>query len=175
MGCCCSTNSSNYERVPLNSDLDELNASRRASGLSHARRNVKDEVELAAKFFLRSKPGLVLERRCDGIGNRARKEFFTVKSQTGTGSSSYLLMTMVEKPKECAIPLETENGRYALEQILTGIRSHFVYPTVGVDFVEEKKLVVVFRELQSKGSLRDLLFQSKWSKSYEEKYTTKKV
>jgi PX domain-containing protein kinase-like protein len=76
--------------------------------------------------------------------------------------------------KECVIPLETETGRYALEQILTGIKSHFVYPTIGADYIEEKKLVVVFRDVESKGTLRDLLFQSKWSRLFSEKYTTKR-
>lgn len=70
--------------------------------------------------------------------------------------------------------LETQISRYAFVQIVTGLRSHFVYPTVQADFVPEKQLAVCCREVSSKGSLRDVLHQAKWSRPAEEKYQTNK-
>lgn len=128
-----------------------------------------DDVTLAARFYLRSKPGMSLDAYLQGIGQRPRKHMFSVKA-----NGAALLMTMVEKPRECALALDTEHGRFVFEQIMTGLKSHFVYPTIAADYVEDKRMAVVFREVQPKGSLRDLLFQAKWSRTFDEKYATKR-
>jgi PX domain-containing protein kinase-like protein len=62
--------------------------------------------------------------------------------------------------------------RNIFSDVLVGIRSHFVLPTVDAEYVEEKKMAVVFRRIL-KGSVRDVICNSKWNQSYARKYGRK--
>lgn len=142
MGSCCSAEpSAQYERVPLhNPDRPGRAPSGQVSGPT------PEELALLVRFYLRSLAGLTLQSALPDIGARARKHYFSV-AQAGGGP---VLLTLVARPRECALALEREGTRFAFQQLLTGVRSHFVYPTLGADYLEERRMAVVWRPLQPK-------------------------
>ncbi len=115
---------------------------------------------LAARFYLRGK-AFALEEQLEKVGSRQEKNWFVVRSTT---TREELLMTVTFT--------DLKIDRNMFSDILVGMRSHFVFQTVDAEYVEEKKMAVVFRRIV-KGSVRDILCNAKWSQSYARKYGRK--
>jgi hypothetical protein len=147
-----------YERLPLYNELDMREQRKRPS-----EEQVKDEALLAARFYLRGKAFTLVEHH-DKAGSRRNKHFFTVKANA---DGSTLLMTITFG--------ELRMDRNIFADVLVGLRSHFVLTTVDAEYVEEKKMAVVFRRPMGKGSIRDLLCNAKWSQPYAHKYGSRKA
>ena len=95
----------------------------------------------------------------ENVGRRRGKEYFTVKGPRG----EMYVMSMARCDR-------FQVQRDLFEQIMTGLRSHFVLATLDADYVEEKNLVVIFRRMQPKGSLRDLIYRAKPMHPFSHKY-----
>ena len=150
--------SPDYERLPLYNELDIRYEKKKPSD-----DQVRDEALLAARFYLRGKAFSLVEHH-DKIGSRRNKHFFTVRSND---DGQIFLMTIVFS--------DLRMDRNIFADIVVGLRSHFVLATVDAEYVEEKKMAVVFRRVMAKGSVRDLLCNSKWSQPYSYKYGGKKA
>jgi hypothetical protein len=155
MGCSWCRPQRDYERLPLYNEIDLRYEKKKPSD-----EEVKDEALLAARFYLRGK-AFTLEQQLEKVGSRREKHWFIVRSTT---TREELLMTITFA--------ELKIDRNIFTDVLGGMRSHFVLTTVDAEYVEEKKMAVVFRRIM-KGSVRDLLCNAKWSQPYARKYARK--
>lgn len=112
------------------------------------------------RFYLRGK-AFSLEEQLDKVGSRREKFWFVVRSSS---TREELLM--------CITFADVKIDRNIFADVLLGVRSHFICEPVAAEYVEEKKMAVVFRRIV-KGSLRDIICNSKWSQPYARKYGRK--
>jgi len=103
----CTFRSTQYERLPLYTDLETIHGKR-----APKQKDVDDDALLNASFYLRSLPKLSVKSALNGIGRRPGKHFFLVSSERGD-----LLMTTTPKGPKCRLSLATENGKYAFAQV----------------------------------------------------------
>lgn len=148
----CGERKPDYERLPLYNDLEMRYEKKKPD-----EEKVQQDAVLAARFYLRGKTYNFVEP-LEHIGRRKQKHFFLVKSADG--------QQMVMSMTQCEDAVE----RFSAIQLVTGVRSHFVEPAVDADYVEDKKMFVCFRPVHAKGSLRDIIHESKWKAPYERKY-----
>lgn len=141
MGNCCSSSSGasplEYERLPL------YNSS--SSNTSNSSKSSEDDALLAARFFVRGRD-MTVQGQLSEAGRRRGKRLYGVRS----GDGAQLLMCSSEVGSACGLQLSSEANRYALQQLLTGLRSHFVYPTLDAAYVPDRNTLITFRRVAPK-------------------------
>mmetsp|Transcript_14963 Transcript_14963/g.20924 ORF Transcript_14963/g.20924 Transcript_14963/m.20924 type:complete len:511 (+) Transcript_14963:82-1614(+) len=114
--------------------------------------NLKSDDEvLLAQMYIRSSFVNFKNPEVFPPAHRPEKNYFIVEA-----GKEQALMTMIPVGKNC--PMITELNRASLFKVLKAIDHPFIWKTTEVDYHKEKNVVVVFRPLCPKGSIKDIIF-----------------
>eukprot|EP01124_Arcella_intermedia_P013459 TRINITY_DN19877_c0_g1_i1.p1 TRINITY_DN19877_c0_g1~~TRINITY_DN19877_c0_g1_i1.p1 ORF type:complete len:282 (+),score=48.26 TRINITY_DN19877_c0_g1_i1:55-900(+) len=127
----------------------------------------RSEAWYDAQYYVRSFPKCKLLDQVDlwEMGCRKEKTHFLIKYE---GDSC--LFTMVPPGDECVFPLRTESGRLNFRKVLTLIEHPFIHKTRVTDFWLDQGKAVIFSNYSEEGSLRDVLYKSKPTQKFAQKY-----
>eukprot|EP01096_Ripella_sp_DP13-Kostka_P006590 TRINITY_DN2377_c0_g1_i1.p1 TRINITY_DN2377_c0_g1~~TRINITY_DN2377_c0_g1_i1.p1 ORF type:complete len:272 (-),score=84.63 TRINITY_DN2377_c0_g1_i1:239-1054(-) len=123
---------------------------------------------LNAQLFLRSSNYRMVNELVS-IGRRSDKFYFQV-----TDKSTKVLMSMSSKAEESKLPVNVTSIRNDICDLLMNLKHSLIYPTRHAEFLQGRELLVIFRDLNSNGSLRDIIYDVKPTLPTQEKYRPKK-
>jgi len=125
-----------------------------------------EEISMAARMYIRatefSDPRLL-----ENIGWRKGKFFVQVDTKE---KGKTLIMTISPVAADCEW-FSTDNNKMAFSKFMLSMRNPFILPCVSAEYHKDRTVLVVLREYNKKGSLRDYIHNSKPKEIYQEKYT----
>lgn len=127
---------------------------------------LRDEAWMSCQFYMRSNPQYESVQRMENIGCRIGRHWFRVKDSL-TKQENVLTITQVNPNIPIPFSLST---RRTLRDFFTILKHPYIFPTTDIDFVIDQKLIVFVQPLSTRGSLKDYIFQTRFTGSYEEKY-----
>lgn len=126
---------------------------------------LRDEAWMSCQFYMRSNPQYDSVQRMENIGSRFGRHWFSVKDSMNKEN----VLTITQLCSNIPIPFSSSTRR-TLKELFSILKHPYIFPTTDIDFVIDQKLVVVVQPVASRGSLKDYIFQKRYSGSYEEKY-----
>lgn len=134
------------------------------------RKKLKDEERdtalLNCSFYLRSTGRYTLIDHLPEIGSRLEKHWFLTKDKGAKGEK---LLNMLKKGSNMPINFNKASKK-VLSEFFIIIQHPYVYPVDDVDFVLEQDLIMFLHSYNSKGSLKDLIYNSHCCEGWHGKY-----
>ncbi|KAK3800726.1 hypothetical protein RRG08_003131 [Elysia crispata] len=128
---------------------------------------VRDTVYMSCQFYLRSHPNYKNMQQLKDLGSRIDKHWFLVMDvQT---NKEYMLSCMPYNPK-MTVPF-TLNTCKTMKHLFSLLQHPHVFPTNDFDFSLEQNMVFVFQPVSLRGSLKDVIYQCRYSESWYSKYS----
>ncbi|VDH93974.1 PX domain-containing protein kinase-like protein, partial [Mytilus galloprovincialis] len=126
---------------------------------------LRDEAWMSCQFYMRSNPQYDSVQRMENIGSRFGRHWFSVKDSMNKEN----VLTITQLCSNIPIPFSSSTRR-TLKELFSILKHPYIFPTTDIDFVIDQKLVVVVQPVASRGSLKDYIFQKRYSGSYQDKY-----
>ncbi|XP_023713698.1 slowpoke-binding protein isoform X2 [Cryptotermes secundus] len=131
-------------------------------------RKARERAQNACQHYLRSCPRYTLLYHLNDIGSRVDKHWFVVRD---TSMKTERLLTLVPLSPNCAIECNPSTRGTILELFLA-LQHPYIYPVLDLDFrdVSGQTFVVLVLPFNNKGSLKDLIYKSRWQEDWRQKY-----
>ncbi|CAG2224855.1 PXK [Mytilus edulis] len=126
---------------------------------------LRDEAWMSCQFYMRSNPQYDSVQRMENIGSRFGRHWFSVKDSMNKEN----VLTITQLCSNIPIPFSSSTRR-TLKELFSILKHPYIFPTTDIDFVIDQKLVVVVQPVASRGSLKDYIFQKRYSGCYQDKY-----
>lgn len=128
---------------------------------------VRDTVYMSCQFYLRSHPNYKNMQQLKDLGSRIDKHWFLVMDVQS--NSEYMLSCMPYNPK-MTVPF-TLNTCKTMKHLFSLLQHPHVFPTADFDFSLEQNMVFMFQPVSLRGSLKDVIYQCRYSESWYSKYS----
>ncbi|KAJ4436503.1 hypothetical protein ANN_16534 [Periplaneta americana] len=131
-------------------------------------RKARERAQNACQHYLRSCPRYTLLHHLNDIGSRVDKHWFVVRD---TSVKTERLLTLVPLSSNCAIECNPSTRGTILELFLA-LQHPYIYPVLDLDFrdVSGQTYVILVLPFNNKGSLKDLIYKSRWQDDWSQKY-----
>ncbi|KAK7867344.1 hypothetical protein R5R35_001119 [Gryllus longicercus] len=131
-------------------------------------RKARERAHGACLHYLRACPRYSLVHHLNDIGSRVDKHWFVVRDAS---VKTERLLTLV--PRAAACPLACSPAtRATILELFLALQHPYIYPVLDLDFREAtgQSYVILVLPFNSKGSLKDLIYKSRWQDDWSQKY-----
>ncbi|XP_067003847.2 slowpoke-binding protein [Anabrus simplex] len=131
-------------------------------------RKARERAQSACLHYLRTCPRYTLLHHLNDIGSRVDKHWFVVRD---TSVKTERLLTLVPRSANCPIQCNPSTRNTILELFLA-LQHPYIYPVLDLEFREStgQSYVILVLPFNSKGSLKDLIYKSRWQDDWSQKY-----
>ncbi|KAF4520874.1 hypothetical protein B566_EDAN007055 [Ephemera danica] len=128
----------------------------------------REKAHTTCQVYLRNSSRYVMLEQLNDIGSRLDKHWFVVKDSS---VKTERLLALVPRNANSPIPCSAKN-REALQELFVALQHPYIYPVLDLDFqiVGGNTYVLSILPLNSKGSLKDLIYRSRWQDDWSLKY-----
>ena len=127
---------------------------------------LRDGAWMSCQFYMRSNPQYDSVDRMENIGSRLGRHWFRVKDSL-TKQENVLTITQVNSNILLPFSLST---RRTLKDLFSILKHPYIFPITDIDFIIDQKLIILVQPLSHRGSLKDFIFQTRFTENYEDKY-----
>ncbi|XP_064487277.1 slowpoke-binding protein-like isoform X2 [Ornithodoros turicata] len=129
----------------------------------------RNEALVNCQYYLRGSTRYFLRYQLNNIGSRMDRHWFVVRDNI---TRTERLLTVTALPEACPVRHGSCHTRPSLQEIFLGLQHPYVHPVLDIDIkvLAERPHVVVISPLNSSGSLKDLIYHSKYNEDWQEKY-----
>ncbi|CAL1547998.1 unnamed protein product [Lymnaea stagnalis] len=151
-----------YKRLEHEAELaEQMNRER------ETQQNVKrDTVYMNCQYYLRSHPNYRIVQQLKELGSRIDKHWFIVADIRT--SEEYMLSCVPFCPK-MAVPF-TKPTCKTLKDLFSLLQHPHIFPIYDFDFAVEQNLVFVVQPVATRGSLKDMIYECRYSEIWYNKY-----
>ncbi|XP_070396223.1 slowpoke-binding protein [Dermacentor albipictus] len=144
--------------------LDRLELSRKLRGDID-----RNEALINCQYYLRGSTRYFLRYQLCNIGSRMDRHWFVVRD---SATRTERLLTVTALPDACPLRHSPCQVRPGLQEIFLDLQHPYVHPVLDIDIkvLAERPHVVVVSPLNDVGSLKDLIYHSKYNEDWQEKY-----
>ncbi|GFO21200.1 slowpoke-binding protein-like [Plakobranchus ocellatus] len=128
---------------------------------------VRDTVFMSCQFYLRSHPNYKNMQQLKDLGSRIDKHWFLVMDVRTNKES--MLSCMPHNPK-MTVPF-THSTCKTMKHLFLLLQHPHVFPTTDFDFSLDQNMVYVFQPVTLRGSLKDVIYQCRYSENWYSKYS----
>ncbi|XP_021933496.1 slowpoke-binding protein isoform X2 [Zootermopsis nevadensis] len=131
-------------------------------------RKSRERAQNACQHYLRSCSRYALLHHLNDIGSRVDKHWFVVND---TSMKTERLLTLVPLSPNCAIECNA-NTRSTILELFLALQHPYIYPVLDLDFrdVSGQTYVILVLPFNNRGSLKDLIYKSRWQDDWSQKY-----
>ncbi|XP_046405497.1 slowpoke-binding protein isoform X3 [Ischnura elegans] len=158
-----------YEYTALEDDCnlqERMELERKA-----ARSAARERAHTTCSAYLRECQRYVLLEQLNDIGSRMDKHWFVVRD---TSVKTERMLTLMPRSQRSPLRASRDTRRTLLELFLA-LQHPYIYPILDVDFWESggQSYALTVLPFNSKGSLKDLIYRSRWQDDWGHKYGQK--
>ncbi|XP_063243866.1 slowpoke-binding protein isoform X2 [Bacillus rossius redtenbacheri] len=131
-------------------------------------RKARERAQNACLHYLHARPRYTLLHHLNDIGSRVDKHWFVVRD---TSVKTERLLTLV--PRGAGCPIRCDAGtRDTILGLFLALQHPYIYPVLDLDFrdVGSQTYVILVLPFNNKGSLKDLIYKSRWQDDWGQKY-----
>ncbi|KAK6176190.1 hypothetical protein SNE40_014519 [Patella caerulea] len=127
---------------------------------------VRDSAYMNCQYYLRSNPQYDNVQQLKELGSRIDKHWFRVTDKKT--KSERILSIMPLNPK--MVLAFTRATCKTMKDLFSILQHPYIFPMCDFDFSLEQKLIVTVQPISIRGSLKDLIYQSRFTDMFYEKY-----
>lgn len=129
----------------------------------------RNEALINCQYYLRGSTRYFLRYQLCNIGSRMDRHWFVVRD---SATRTERLLTVTALPDACPLRHSPCQVRPGLLEIFLGLQHPYVHPVLDIDIkvLAERPHVVVVSPLNDVGSLKDLIYHSRYNEDWQEKY-----
>ncbi|KAG0426913.1 hypothetical protein HPB47_026006 [Ixodes persulcatus] len=129
----------------------------------------RNEALINCQYYLRGSTRYFLRYQLCNIGSRMDRHWFVVRDGA---TRTERLLTVTALPDACPLRHSPCQVRPGLQEIFLDLQHPYVHPVLDIDIkvLAERPHVVVVSPLNDVGSLKDLIYHSKYNEDWQEKY-----
>lgn len=129
----------------------------------------RNEALINCQYYLRGSTRYFLRYQLCNIGSRMDRHWFVVRD---SATRTERLLTVTALPDACPLRHSPCQVRPGLQEIFLDLQHPYVHPVLDIDIkvLAERPHVVVVSPLNDVGSLKDLIYHSKYNEDWQEKY-----
>nr|CAD7409058.1 unnamed protein product [Timema cristinae] len=129
----------------------------------------RERAQNACLHYLRACPRYAFIHQLNDIGSRVDKHWFVVRD---TSIKTERLLTLVPRGPNCPIQCNPST-RDTILNLFLALQHPYIYPVLDLDFrdVATQTYVILVLPFNNKGSLKDLIYKSKWQDDWGQKYS----
>ncbi|XP_035828853.1 slowpoke-binding protein [Aplysia californica] len=152
-----------YKRLEHEAELaEQMNRER------ETQQNVlRDASFMNSQYYLRSHPYYTNMQQFKDLGSRIDKHWFLV---TDMRNNQERVLSCMQFNSKMAVPF-TKTTCKTLKDLFSLLQHPHIFPITDFDFSVEQNLIFVFQPVSLKGSLKDLIYQCRYSESWYSKYS----
>ncbi|XP_071960384.1 slowpoke-binding protein-like [Antedon mediterranea] len=165
----CYRRRSRYEYTPLRGDDVALPTKWKKE--KEAEEDQKRESALLnCQFFLRANVGKYsYSEYLKQIGSRLDRQWFIVRH---VQMRKDMLLTVTPKSPDCKLPFDSSSNSQGLADLLQAIKHPYIWPVSDLVLQKEQQIAIVLQPFNSKGSLKDLIRNTRPQSAWSAKTTT---
>ncbi|XP_061187370.1 probable inactive serine/threonine-protein kinase slob2 [Saccostrea echinata] len=161
----CCRNRNRYLYQPLNTH-DVALYDRMYNNQKQTEEKVQDTAWMNAQYYLRSHSQFNKLEQLNQLGSRSEKQWFRVSDQR---RKSECVLNTLPRPDKYLLEFDIKT-RKVLKELFNLLRHPYIFPMIEFDFVIDQNFVVIIQPVCNKGSLKDVIYQSRYYTSWHDKY-----
>ncbi|KAH9508048.1 hypothetical protein Btru_052700 [Bulinus truncatus] len=130
---------------------------------------VRDAVYMNCQYYLRSHPNYKTVKQLNELGSRIDKHWFIV---VDVRANQERMLSCVPYNSKMSVPF-TKATCKTMKDLFTLLQHPHILQVLDFDFAVEQNLVFVVQPIAIQGSLKDLIYQCRYTESWYNKYSHK--